>query len=120
SVTEKYLNLQDSVLTAWNMMVYDDNCKLRSMQKLMGQLKESIETNNEELLSLEQRLETATQIELKPDDINNQVLIEEYDFTINSLIQELVSLTELRSDFSENQKLQKIVEEIKQKDQQVD
>ncbi|MBK5280140.1 MAG: hypothetical protein JJE09_14880, partial [Bacteroidia bacterium] len=41
SLTETYLNLQDSLLITWNVMVKDENEKLRSMDELLTMMQGS-------------------------------------------------------------------------------
>ena len=38
SVTDIYLSLHDSVLRPWNMMIHDDNQKLKAMRNLLHEL----------------------------------------------------------------------------------
>ena len=120
SVTERYLELQDSILMAWNVMINDDNRKFRSMHKLLRELMKNEQYNKEELMALEQRLSQVSGQSFTPENVGDPELVEEYDFASSSLVTELVSLAESHADFAHNSALQKIVEEIKTSDQLVD
>src|SRR6187551_101794 len=71
SLTETYLALQDSMLQAWNMMINDDNHKIKAMHNLVHELMVSGKTDNEELVSLEQRLEQLIHLRYSPRTMAN-------------------------------------------------
>lgn len=120
SVTERYLELQDSMLNAWNTMIGDDNRKFRYMHKLLHELMAYDEYDKEKLIKLEDRLNQLTNFPFTQENIDNPELVDEYDFSTNSLVTELLSLAESHPAFSHDLKIQKTVEEIKLADQQVD
>jgi hypothetical protein len=119
SLTETYLALQDSMLQAWNMMINDDNHKIKAMHNLVHELMVSGKTDNEELVSLEQRLEQLAHLRYSPKTMANADIVEEYDFASTSLISEMVSIAESRPEFAYNTTLQKLVDEITNADQRV-
>ena len=57
SLTETYLMLQDSMLQSWNVMVKDENEKIRAMHDLLHSLLASKSNDKDQLVSLEQRLD---------------------------------------------------------------
>jgi hypothetical protein len=120
SLTETYLALQDSMLQAWNLMINDDNTKIKAMHNLVHELMLSGKTDNEELVSLEQRLEQLAHLRYSPKTMANADVVEEYDFASASLISEMVSIAESRTEFTYNTTLQKLVEEITNADQRID
>jgi hypothetical protein len=119
SLTDTYLALQDSMLQAWNLMINDDNHKIKSMHNLVHELMVSGKTDNEELVSLEQRLEQLSHLRYSPKTMANGDVVEEYDFASASLISEMISIAESRPEFTYNTTLQKLVEEITKADQRV-
>jgi hypothetical protein len=119
SLTETYLALQDSMLQAWNMMINDDNLKIKAMHNLVHELMVSGKTDNEELVSLEQRLEQLAHLRYSPKTMANADVVEEYDFASTSLISEMISIAESRPELSYDTSLQKLVEEISNADQRV-
>jgi hypothetical protein len=119
SLTETYLALQDSMLQAWNMMINDDNLKIKSMHNLVHELMVSGKADNEELVSLEQRLEQLSHLRYSPKTMANTDVVEEYDFASSSLISEMISIAETRPEFNYNTTLQKLVAEITNADQRV-
>src|SRR5690349_16384602 len=56
SLTERYLGLQDSLLKAWNMMIHDDNQKIKTMHNLLHELTVSNPAQSEEIVAFEERL----------------------------------------------------------------
>jgi hypothetical protein len=119
SLTETYLALQDSMLRAWNVMINDDNLKIKAMHNLVHELMVSGKTDNEELVSLEQRLEQLSHLRYSQKTMANADVVEEYDFASSSLISEMISIAESRPEFNYNSTLQKLAEEITEADQRV-
>lgn len=119
SLTESYLAYNDSILQAWNLMINDDNQKIKSMRKLVNILSESNEFNHEELQVLSERINHLLENRYTPESLREE-LIEEYDFASNALITELTTLAEGYSKFDQDDKLQKIVAEITAADQRVE
>ena len=97
SLTDLYLSLQDSVLQSWNVMINDDNQKIKAMHNLLHEL---MITSNQKSMA-------------------NEDLIEEYDFASNLLVTELITQAESKTEFAYNTTLQKLVEEIRVADQRV-
>ena len=119
SLTENYLTLQDSMLQAWNVMVKDENEKIRAMHDLLHTLLASPHDDKDRLVSLEQRLNQLERIRFTQKSMSNPHVVEEYDFSSNSLISELISFAESDPTFSENTPLQKMVDRIRIADQRV-
>jgi hypothetical protein len=119
SLTETYLNLQDSLLITWNMMVKDENEKLRSMHELLHSMSISNLFDKSQLIALEQRLEQVELIRFNQKTMSNQHVVEEYDFASNSLITEILSLAETNSAFTQKKELQSLIDYIKVADQRV-
>jgi hypothetical protein len=119
SLMESYLNLQDTMLRAWNMMINDDNQKIKAMHNLLHELQIGGNFGAEQLNSLEYRLQQLKRIRYTHKTMENEDVVEEYDFASNSLVSELISLAEAHPAFSYNQILQNLVEEIRAADQRV-
>ena len=119
SLTEKYLSYNDSILQAWNMMINDDNQKIKSMRHLVSMLVETNEFNQEDLTILNERINQLFENRYTPETLS-EVIIEEYDFASNALVTEVTSLVQEYSKFDEDENLQKIVEEITAADQRVE
>lgn len=120
SLTDRYLLLQDSLFQSWNMMMMDENKKIKAMHNVVHELMYSGQEDKSELVELEHRLNDLSNLFLKPEHLSSPDLLEEYDFAINSLVTEVISTSESHSTFSYNQTLQKLVEEIKMRDQRVE
>ncbi len=119
SLTETYLNLQDSLLITWNVMVKDENEKLRSMHELLQSMTIADVFDKSQLIALEQRLEQVELIRFNQKTMSNQHVVEEYDFASNSLITEILSLAETNTSFVEKKELQPLIDYIKVADQRV-
>ena len=119
SLTERYLLLQDSMLHAWNLMMNDDNQKLKSMQHLIHEMTIGRQADEHELASLQERLEQLWRIRFTQRTMSNPDVIEEYDFASNSLVVELVALANNAPNFEQNTTLQTLAENITMADQRV-
>ncbi len=119
SLTETYLMLQDSMLQSWNIMAKDENEKIRAMHSLLHTLLASQRNDKDLLVSLEQRLNQLERIRFTQKSMANPHVVEEYDFSSNSLISEIISLAESDPGFSKNTALQNMVDRIRIADQRV-
>lgn len=120
SITEVYLMLQDSLHATWNMMLSDDNEKIKAMKGLVHEMRIGTQFTPEKLAALNERIDQLLKIRYTPKTMSNTDVVEEYDFASNSLITELISMAESLSSFSYNTTIQKLVEEIRSSDLRVD
>lgn len=119
SLTETYLTLQDSLLHAWNVMAWDEKEKTKAMHGLIHLMHQQSEFDDEQLITLEQRLEQLERIRFTQKSLANNYVIEEYDFASNSLVSEILSLAEADPEFIKDKAAQKLVDKIKLTDQRV-
>jgi hypothetical protein len=119
SLTETYLALQDSILMVWNIMVVDDNQKVKAMHTLVHELMISGKTDIDELVAIEQRLEQLNSLRYTQETMANADVVEEYDFATTSLISEMISIAESRVEYTSNTNLQKLANNIKIADDRV-
>jgi septal ring factor EnvC (AmiA/AmiB activator) len=117
SVTDSYLAYQDSMLQAWNVMINDDNQKIKSMHNLLHELQVSNPNQKAEFAVIQERLEQLLVMRYTQKSMENPDVVEEYDFASNSLLSELISTAEAQSEFAYNTTLQALVEEIQMADQ---
>lgn len=120
SITEVYLMLQDSLHDTWNMMLSDDNEKIKAMKSLVHEMEIGTQFSPEKLAALDERIDQLIKIRYTPKTIGNTDVVEEYDFASNSLVTELISMAESLSSFSYNSTIQKLVEQIRSADLRVD
>jgi len=120
SLTDYYLAIQDSMLQAWNMMTHDDNEKILAMHNLVHELMITNFTDKDILTSYEERLDQLKHLRYTQKSMANPDVVEEYDFASNSLVSELISLAESRTEFTYNTTLQKLADDIRSADQRVD
>lgn len=119
SLTDTYLNLQDSLLITWNLMVKDENEKLKSMHELLQTMTSSDFFDKNQIVSIQQRLEQVERIRFNQKTMSNPHVVEEYDFASNSLITEIISLAESNSTFIQQKELQSLIDYINVADQRV-
>ena len=120
SLTEVYLDLQDSLHTAWNLMINDDNQKIKAMQNLLHELKISAQLDPEKAESLDHRIEQLKRIRYTPKSMSNPDLVAEYDFASNSLVNELISLSEGHTAYAYNTTMQNLVTQIRKAEESIE
>lgn len=119
SLTEIYLTLHDSLLQTWNVMINDDNQKIKAMHNLLHEL---MVTHPEELeiyTAYKQRLDQLTRLRYTQKSMMNADVIEEYDLASGSLIDELITHAESKKQFAYNTTLQKLVNQILSADERM-
>lgn len=119
SLTETYLALQDTLIQKWNMMMHDDNRKLRAMNHLIHELTISNPEKRDVLDPLGERLEALKSMRYNQQTISKAELVSEYDFASGSLVTEVISLAESQTEFAYNTTLQKLVDSIRAADERV-
>ncbi|HTE33964.1 MAG TPA: LemA family protein [Chryseolinea sp.] len=119
SVTDHYLAYQDSLLLSWNVMINDDNQKLKAMHNLLHELMATSHEDHEELDSFEEQLDQLVRLRYTQKSMGNSDVIEEYDFATTTLVRELISMAESRTEFGYNQNLQRLVDDIRLADERV-
>jgi hypothetical protein len=117
SLTDLYLSLQDSILQSWNIMINDDNQKIKAMHNLLHEL--SITSSSNELHTYEEQLEHLRDLRYNQKSLAHEDIIEEYDLASNLLVTQLIGIAESRTEFAYNTTLQKLVEEIQVADRRV-
>ncbi|MBX2967088.1 MAG: hypothetical protein KF845_13160 [Cyclobacteriaceae bacterium] len=120
SLTEVYLDLQDSLHTAWNLMINDDNQKIKTMHSLLHELEISAQLDPEKSKAFAQRIDQLKRIRYTPKSMSNSDLVAEYDFASNSLVNELITLSEGHSAYSYNTTMQKLVVQIRESEESVE
>lgn len=117
SITDRYLVLQDSLLYVWNLMINDDNQKLKAMSNVLHELSIGKQAEVEEIEILQKRLAQLWRIRFTQKTMYNPDVIEEYDFASNNIMSEILSLTISSPKYEENTTLQNLVEIINLADQ---
>src|SRR5690606_35302566 len=120
SLTDRLLQLQDSMLFAWNVLIKDDTRKFRSIHELLHRMMTMGYHDQEALIALEHRLNGVSNLTLTQESIDDPTLVEEYDFVTSSLVTELTSLAQSHESFANDPHLREKVQEIILIDQQVE
>lgn len=117
SVTDSYLSLQDSVLRSWNIMIYDDNQKIKALRHLLHELQ--VTSSKDSIGLYEEKLDRLKEMRYDQESMADHTLIEQYDRATQKITSELISIAEARSEFQYNTTLQKLVQEISIVDQRM-
>lgn len=120
SLTDRYLAYQDSLLQTWNVMINDDNQKIKSMHNLLHELIVTSADERDRLEQFEEQLDQLERLRYTQKSMGNADVVEEYDFASTTLVQELISLAESKTEFAYNTTLQKLVDDIRTADQRID
>lgn len=118
SLADVYLKMHDTLHLHWNIMINDDNEKIKAMNHLLHEL---MVTGNEEDLyrSYQERLRQLSKIRFTQKSMSKAHVVEEYDVASNALILDLIGTAEARREFSYNTTLQKLVDNILLADQRI-
>jgi len=119
SLTDRYLAFQDSMLQSWNVMINDDNQKIKSMHNLLHELLVISTDERDQITKYEEQLDQLTRLRYTQKSMGNADVVEEYDFASTTLVRELISLAETTPEFAKNPTLQKLVEDIRLADERV-
>lgn len=119
SLTDRYLVLQDSLLHAWNLMMNDDNQKIKAMKYLLHELSVGKQIEETKLKMLDHRLDQLTRIRFTQKTMVNPDVVEEYDFASNALVTELIAITVAAPNYEQNTALQNLAEGISVADQRI-
>jgi hypothetical protein len=119
SVTDRYLAFQDSMLQSWNVMINDDNQKIRSMHNLLHELLVISTDERDQITKYEEQLEQLIRLRYTQKSMGNADVVEEYDFASTTLVRELISLAETTPEYPTNSTLQKLVDDIRLADERV-
>ena len=119
SLTDRYLAFQDSLLLSWNVMINDDNQKIRSMHNLLHELLVISTDDRDQITKYEEQLEQLIRLRYTQKSMGNADVVEEYDFASTTLVRELISLAETTPEYQKNPTLQKLVDDIRLADERV-
>jgi methyl-accepting chemotaxis protein len=117
SVTDTYLSLQDTLLHSWNVLIKDEHEKIKAVDEAILHLMKLPLSDVSQLTSLGSRLEQLKQISITQKTLSNPYVVEEYDFASNSLISEILTLSETTPALLQNNDFHQLIDKIKLADQ---
>lgn len=117
SLTDSYLSLQDSVLRSWNIMIHDDNQKIKALRNLLHELQ--VTYSKDSLGVHQEKLDHLKALRYDQESMADHTAIEKYDRASQQLTSELISIAEARLEFGYNTTLQKLVQDIRIADQRM-
>jgi hypothetical protein len=119
SLTDYYLRLQDTLHQQWNIMINDDNQKIKAMQHLVHELIVTNPDEDRDFAAFEERLNQLMRLRYTQKSMVNKDVIREYDHASNELIIELIAAAEQKREYAYNSTLQKLVSNILSADQRM-
>lgn len=117
SLTDTYLSLQDSVLRSWNMMIHDDNQKIKAMRNLLHELQVTSSVDTFSVYS--EKLNQLKELRYDEESMSDPRVIKQYDQVTHQLTSDLISIAERRNEFNYNPTLQRLVQEIRVAEQRI-
>lgn len=88
SLTDRYLNMHDTLLHVWNKLVHHEKEKIGALDDVF----EKLMSHQQGDASLHTRLRQIKELHLTPKLISNPDVLAEYDFAHESLINEILAL----------------------------
>ena len=108
SLTDRYLNMQDTLLHVWNKLVRQEKDKISALDEIFDQLMR----HHQNEASLQTRFAQIKELHLTPRLLANSDVLEEYDFAHESLINEILSLAG-NGQLANDKEFQALVDRIK-------
>ncbi len=119
SVTDSYLAFQDSLFQSWNIMINDDDQKIIAMHNLVHELIATSTDDRGKIQKFEEQLHQLVRIRYTQKSMGNSDVVEEYDFASVSLVRELISTAESKTEYRNSIILQKLVDDIRLAEERV-
>ncbi|MCZ8328858.1 MAG: hypothetical protein O9302_12405 [Cyclobacteriaceae bacterium] len=108
SVMQQYLDLQDSLVIAWNNMVHDDNMKIKNLRYILHELTTGKQVNTMVEQSFTARLNQLLNIRFTEKTFSNADIVFEYDKQEEKLIEEITSMAYSSRFYNQNRMLQNL------------
>lgn len=119
SLADVYLRLQDTLHLQWNIMIHDDNEKIKAMNHLLHELAVTGPTQGDLYKSYRERLNQLSRIRFTQKSMINPDVVAEYDMASKALILELIGAAESKREYAYNITLQKLADNILLADQRM-
>jgi hypothetical protein len=119
SLADVFLSLQDTLHLHWNIMINDDNEKIKAMNHLLHELMVTGSNDADLYQSFQERLRQLSRIRFTQKSMANAHVVEEYDIASNTLIMDLIGAAEEKREYAYNSTLQKLVDNILVADQRM-
>jgi hypothetical protein len=112
SLTEFYLALQDSLHHTWNVMINDDNQKVKTIRNLLHELEVTHHQDNDRYETFNERIDQLARLRYTQKSMANGDVVAEYDEATSTIVNELVEEAKSRPEYSYNTTMQILVEQI--------
>lgn len=111
SLRSEFLQIQDSLLYSWNVMIKDDNEKISSLSRLLDEVKYAGVSDTSTIVEYKERLEKLKKSRYSYTSMANSMLIDEYDLASNTLVNEIISYAQSHPEFERYAVMQKMIDE---------
>lgn len=108
SLTDRYLNMQDTLLHVWNRLVRHEKEKLSAIDEMFERMTRLHHGD----ASLQSRFAQIKELRLTPRLLSNPDVLEEYDFAHESLINEMLALA-ATGQLATDREFQALVDRVK-------
>lgn len=119
SLKVEYAMIQDSLDYNWKVMIEEDDQKLADMKRLLDEITFTNSYDKGKVDELYQRIEQTKEMRYNRETMENSDLIDQYDFAINSLITEIVSLAKSHPEYENRPLMETLVNDIRTADENV-
>lgn len=120
SLVTQFITLQDSVHLFWKSLNQSDSEKVVLMKRLASQLSGSDETSQDALASINTRIDNLANLRFTQQNLNDANRVEEYDFAMSSLINELAAQADTQNTYPQDTLVQRLVEALRNADDSTD
>ena len=114
SLRAVFLTIEDSLVHTWNVMINDDNKKIKSIKRLV---EEFTYAGGVDSMTTKELLQQINQLKLKRytcKTMSDSDLIDVYDSSSNALVNSIITLATSHAEFERNIVMQELIEEINQ------
>ena len=114
SLRATFLTIEDSLVHTWNVMINDDNKKIKRLKRLV---QEVIYAGGVDSMITKTLIEEVKQLKLKRytrKTMADSGLIDYYDLTSNTLVNDIIALASSHEEFGRNIVMDELIEEINQ------
>ena len=112
SLRSEFLIIQDSLVYAWNIMIKDDNEKIKSLDRLLDEVKYAGVPDTMIIAEYKEHLKKLKKSRYTYTSMANSQSIDEYDLTSNTLVNEIITYAQAHPDFERNPYMQELIDEI--------
>lgn len=112
SLRSEFLHIQDSLLYSWNVMIKDDNEKIKNLARLLDEVKYAGVSDTSVIVEFKERLHKLKKSRYTYTSMANSLSIDEYDLASSTLVNEIIAYAKAYPEFERNPLMQEFIDEI--------